>query len=173
MNRLLTKLSVTHWRHPSIAQFPQKKHVNVALTGPKILRNFPSSCQCLRLRRLLKRRGNFATEFLVAIQIRIDDFDITRVNFIVFKCVTPLSRSRWPRCLRHELSLLALTLGLWVPFPLVTRISAFALFVLFCVGSGLATGWSPGKVVLPTVYRVKKMKNGQGLQRLQSYRYIG
>jgi hypothetical protein len=30
--------------------------------------------------------------------------------------------------------------------------------VLFCVGSGLATGWSPVEWVLPSVYRIKKRK---------------
>jgi hypothetical protein len=30
--------------------------------------------------------------------------------------------------------------------------------VVLCVGSCLATGWSPVKAVLPTVYRVKKLK---------------
>jgi hypothetical protein len=37
---------------------------------------------------------------------------------------------------------------------------------LFCVvldiGRGLATGWSPVQGVLPTVYRIKKLKRGQG-----------
>jgi hypothetical protein len=28
--------------------------------------------------------------------------------------------------------------------------------VVLCVDSGLATGWSPGQGVLPTVYRIKK-----------------
>jgi hypothetical protein len=31
----------------------------------------------------------------------------------------------------------------------------------FCVGSGLARGWSPIQGVLPTVYRIKKLKSGQ------------
>jgi hypothetical protein len=33
-----------------------------------------------------------------------------------------------------------------------------SVFVLFCVGSGLATGWSPVQGVLPTMYRIKKLK---------------
>jgi hypothetical protein len=37
-------------------------------------------------------------------------------------------------------------------------LSAFILFVLSCVGSGLATGWSPGQGILPTVYKIKKLK---------------
>jgi hypothetical protein len=31
-----------------------------------------------------------------------------------------------------------------------------------CVGSGLATGWSPVQGVLPTAYRIKKLKIGHG-----------
>jgi hypothetical protein len=34
----------------------------------------------------------------------------------------------------------------------------FCVYVL-CVGSDLATGWSPVQGVLPTVYRIKKLKN--------------
>jgi hypothetical protein len=30
---------------------------------------------------------------------------------------------------------------------------------VLCEGSGLVTGWSPFQVVLPTVYRIKKLKN--------------
>jgi hypothetical protein len=37
---------------------------------------------------------------------------------------------------------------------------------LFCVGSGLATGWSPVQGVLPTVYRLRKWKSGQPPQWL-------
>jgi hypothetical protein len=34
----------------------------------------------------------------------------------------------------------------------------FCICVVLCVGRGLATGWSPVKGVLPTVYRMKKLK---------------
>jgi hypothetical protein len=34
--------------------------------------------------------------------------------------------------------------------------------VVLCVGSGLETGWSSVQGVLPTVYRIKKLKSGQG-----------
>jgi hypothetical protein len=34
----------------------------------------------------------------------------------------------------------------------------FCVCVVLCVGSGLATGWSPFQGVLPTVYRIKKLK---------------
>jgi hypothetical protein len=34
----------------------------------------------------------------------------------------------------------------------------FCVCVALCVGSGLASGWSPVQGVLPTVYRIKKLK---------------
>jgi hypothetical protein len=37
----------------------------------------------------------------------------------------------------------------------------FCVYVL-CVGSGLATSWSPVQGVLLTVYRIKKLKTGRG-----------
>jgi hypothetical protein len=38
----------------------------------------------------------------------------------------------------------------------------FCVCVVLCVGSGLATGWSPVQVVLPTLYRLRNWKSGQG-----------
>jgi hypothetical protein len=57
-------------------------------------------------------------------------------------------RSQWPRCLRYEQSSLSRTLGSWVRIPLKAWMFVFILFVL---GSGLATGRSPVQGVLPTV----------------------
>jgi hypothetical protein len=34
----------------------------------------------------------------------------------------------------------------------------FCVCVVLCAGSGLATGWSPVQGVLPTMYRIKKLK---------------
>jgi hypothetical protein len=44
-------------------------------------------------------------------------------------------RSQWPRSLRHELSSLAQTLGLWVRIPLKAWmfIYVYSVFLLFCV----------------------------------------
>jgi hypothetical protein len=36
----------------------------------------------------------------------------------------------------------------------------FCVYVAPYVSSGLATGWSPGQGVLPTVYRIKKLNKG-------------
>jgi hypothetical protein len=37
----------------------------------------------------------------------------------------------------------------------------FCVCVVLCVGSGLATGWSPVQGVLPTVYKLRSWKSGQ------------
>jgi hypothetical protein len=34
----------------------------------------------------------------------------------------------------------------------------FCVCVVLCLGRGLATGWFPVQGVLPTVYRIKKLK---------------
>jgi hypothetical protein len=41
-------------------------------------------------------------------------------------------------------------------------VSLFCVYVVLCVGGGLATGWSPVQEVLPPVYRIKNWKSGQG-----------
>jgi hypothetical protein len=41
----------------------------------------------------------------------------------------------------------------------------YFVFVLFCVGSILATSWSPVQGVLPTLYRVVKLKNAARAQQ--------
>jgi hypothetical protein len=62
----------------------------------------------------------------------------------------------WLRGLRHEPSSPARTLESWVRIPL--KVSLLRLCVVLCVGSGLVTGWSPVHGVLPTVYRIRKLK---------------
>jgi hypothetical protein len=57
-----------------------------------------------------------------------------------------MNRSHWPRP----------NAGIVVRFPLKVWRSVCA-FIL-CVGSGLATGWSPLQGALPTVLRIKKLK---------------
>jgi hypothetical protein len=54
-------------------------------------------------------------------------------------------RSQWLCSLRRELSLLARTLGLWFRIPLKAWMSAciYSVFMLSCIGSSLAMGWSP------------------------------
>jgi hypothetical protein len=65
--------------------------------------------------------------------------EITRDNFI--HSYAGDGPSEWPRGLRHEMSSPARTLGSRVRIPLQPLMSAFILCL--CVGSGLATGWSP------------------------------
>jgi hypothetical protein len=55
-----------------------------------------------------------------------------------------------------KMSSVARRLGSWVRFQLSAWMFAFILCL--CVGSGLATGWSHVQGVLPTVYRIKKLK---------------
>jgi hypothetical protein len=53
-------------------------------------------------------------------------------------------QSQWPRGLRHELSPLARTLGSWVRITLkawMLNVCVYSVFVLFCVGRSLASGY--------------------------------
>jgi hypothetical protein len=38
----------------------------------------------------------------------------------------------------------------------------FYVYVVLFVGRGFATDWSPVQGVLPTMYRIKKLKSGNG-----------
>jgi hypothetical protein len=91
-------------------------------------------------------------------------------------------RSQWPRGLRYEMSSPAWTLGSFVRIPLEAWmfVCVYSVFVLFCVGSGLATGWSLVQGVLPIVYKCKitephkeEAKARYGLQRHIRRRRIG
>lgn len=44
--------------------------------------------------------------------------------------------------------------GSWARIPIEARMSAYTLFRLTCVGSGLAIGWSPIQRALPTGYKI-------------------
>jgi hypothetical protein len=82
--------------------------------------------------------------------------------------------SQWPRDLRHEPSSPARTLGSWVLIPLKAWI--FVYEFILCVGSSLATGWSPVQGVLPTVYKIKKLKRRSSSTRAvapQTDRQVG
>jgi hypothetical protein len=41
-------------------------------------------------------------------------------------------------------------------------VCVYSVCAVLCVGIGLATGWSPVQRVLPTVYRIKKLKKKSG-----------
>jgi hypothetical protein len=68
-----------------------------------------------------------------------------------------ISRSQWPRRLRHELSLLALAMRSWVRIPLKARMSLlraifFCICVVLCVGRGFETADLPFKESYRTWY---------------------
>jgi hypothetical protein len=50
--------------------------------------------------------------------------------------------NQWPRGLKHEIFSPAQTLGSWVRIPLEAwmPVSVYSVFVLFCIGNGVATG---------------------------------
>jgi hypothetical protein len=48
----------------------------------------------------------------------------------------------------------------------------FCVHVVLCVDSGLASGWSPVKVVLPTVCRINKLKKRPRSNKRTVERYI-
>jgi hypothetical protein len=68
-----------------------------------------------------------------------------------------ICRSQRPRRLRHEISSLAQTLGSLVRIPLKAWVSVcdYSVFVLSCVFSSLATGWSTIQGVLSTALRLR------------------
>jgi hypothetical protein len=45
---------------------------------------------------------------------------------------------------------------------MVVCVRLFCVCAVLCVGRGLATSWSLVQVVLPTVFRIRKLKSGQG-----------
>jgi hypothetical protein len=67
-------------------------------------------------------------------------------------------RSQWPRGLRHELSSSARMLRLWVRISL----ALVCVFILFVLGNDLETGWFPIQGVVPTAYRITKLKKPAG-----------
>jgi hypothetical protein len=71
-------------------------------------------------------------------------------------------RSQWPWGQRHELPLLARTLGWWVRILLKAWMSvrcvSLCVYAILCVGTGLAISWSSVQGDVPTVYRIIKLK---------------
>jgi hypothetical protein len=74
------------------------------------------------------------------------------IQFIALKISWAEHSDRAVQGMNHLRSL-ARTLGSWVRIPLEAWMSVcvYSVRVLLCVGSGLATGWSPIQEVLPTV----------------------
>jgi hypothetical protein len=72
------------------------------------------------------------------------------------------------RALRHEICSSAKTLRCWFRIPLEAWMPTCVFFVLSCVGSGLATGWSPVQGLLPTVYKINNFIINSGWNRPDS-----
>jgi hypothetical protein len=77
------------------------------------------------------------------------------------------SQSQWPRVLRHEVFAPSNTgfVGLNPTRDMDVCVRLFSVYVVLCIGRGLATGSSPVQGVIPTLYRIKKLKSGQGLTK--------
>jgi hypothetical protein len=62
-------------------------------------------------------------------------------------------RSQWPHGLRHKLSSFTRMLGSWLRIPLKAWMSVcvYSIWVVLCLGRGLATGWSLVQGVLPSM----------------------
>jgi hypothetical protein len=76
---------------------------------------------------------------------------------ILYLGTNHIDRAFWGmNCLR--------ALGSWVRILLKAWMSVVinSMFVLLCIGRDLATVWSPVQGVLPTLYRIKKLKTCQG-----------
>jgi hypothetical protein len=88
----------------------------------KLLRKFP----------LLPKTRHYPLSFKQMNRVWIP-LALLGISFLVYLKGTLdwLLRSQWPRCLRHEASYLARTLGLWVQIPIKLRMSVCVR--LFCV----------------------------------------
>jgi hypothetical protein len=98
--------------------------------------------------------------------------ELSRLSFIIINSWK--RRSQWPRGLRNEMSSPAWILGFVGSNPLEAWmfVCVYSVFVLSCVGSGLATDWSLVQGVLLIVYKCKitephkeEAKARNGLQR--------
>jgi hypothetical protein len=91
------------------------------------------------------------------------------------RCAKPTAnRLSYGTAWAHEPSSPAQTLGSWDRIPLEAWISVcvrlFCVCVVLCIGSCFATGWFPVQWVLPTAYRLRNWKSGQGPQGAQNHR---
>jgi hypothetical protein len=71
-----------------------------------------------------------------------------------------VGQSQWPRGLKHKPSSPVRTVGSLVRIPLEAWmfVCFYSVFVLSCLGRGLFTDWSFVQGVLPTFYKIKKLK---------------
>jgi hypothetical protein len=95
---------------------------------------------------LLRLTSQIARRSLSALFVRCCS-GIQYTILAVLRCLV----AQWPRGLRHELASLTRTLWLWVQIQFKAMMFICVYSVLFCVGSVLATAWSPVQAVQPTV----------------------
>jgi hypothetical protein len=104
--------------------------------------------------------GGLTTETQSSLWMKNDSFSeslLTYTEWFIYTSIIGHGWSQWPSGLKHEMSSPAWTLGSWVRIPLEAWmfVWVYSVFVLSCVGRGLATGWSPVQGVLPIVYKCK------------------
>jgi hypothetical protein len=88
-------------------------------------------------------------------------------SFMKFTCTEEhCSRSQWSRGLRHEPVFGRWNTGIvgsYHALGLDVCVCLFCVCIVLCVGSGLATGWSPNQGVLPSVkIKYAKRRRSQG-----------
>jgi hypothetical protein len=97
---------------------------------------------------------------LILLMESVKERKINKYQLHLMDIKEEVSRTRWPRGLRHEPSSLARSLRSWVRIPLEEWISVYAFMLCLCYS--VATGWSPVQGVIPTVYRLRNWKSGHG-----------
>jgi hypothetical protein len=139
----------------------RKKNLTFAYVFPAVLHFvvFVSRLDVCPCSLICKVNGMVDSEMLI-----LPKETVTRSQFadvIVFSRVYKLPcRSQWPGGMNRKPSSPARTLGSRVRIPLKSWMSVgvYSVCAVLCVGSGLATGWSPVQGVLLTVYRLREWK---------------
>jgi hypothetical protein len=101
-----------------------------------------------KLYRLLSSKNNFQNPYFTI--------------FNICKSIVPITVASWSKAW----IVFAQTQGSWLRIC----VRLFCVSVALCVGSGLAIGWSPIHGVMPTGYRLRNWKIGQGPQGPWSHR---
>jgi hypothetical protein len=117
----------------------------------------PKPVQCNLLSHILFKLMSELASRMTASVVQLSEFVATRPqswcgspNYRILRTC----RSQWSRGLRYVLPFARPKIGIVG--------SNLCVFVFTCVGSGLASGWSPAQRVLPSVYGIKKVENSEG-----------
>jgi hypothetical protein len=149
---------------------PWKEYQSIAVPHRKKRQTYPSvqadeDFLCLRPLSLCNRRPAIMVLKFLYHAHKSSGKNIQPVN--IQQPITVVARSRaWTVFARWNA---------WIVSSNPTRgmdvcIRLFCVCVVLYVGSGLATGWSPVQGVLPTVYRIEKLKKRPRAKGLQSHR---